>query len=197
MKTLGEQINYNITIDKWFEKTYKHVSDAITTHIGYCQDKTVLSPFDIFISKMTECVWSDFYKNTGRDCTEPDFTLYECNSDGGVDLTIMGRINVSVKQRSLIYNKDVYYNEDSIKYGKQYEDAESIITKLLDENKTCHFIVGAIRYQTSYYNEWMDAWDKKDLERLKTITKKIFNEEMFLFSTEFDLMFINLDSNER
>ena len=180
-----KNMNLNASVDKWWDKIYKHVSDAIILQKGYSQNKSTLNSFNLFFGKLVECIWYDRFIIEERVCTEPDFNLYIINSDGGVDLIIAELKNVSVKCRSLIHNKNAYFDKNLHTFNRQFKDVENIIIGLKNNNKKCDFIVGAIRYQTSLYSDWENAYANKDLEMLKHITKEIINMQMIWFTTEY------------
>lgn len=188
-----KKIGIDISIDKWFDDVYQHVKRAISSKTGYCQEKSTLDPFNVFIGKMVECCWYDrFILEERFYCSKPDFTIYSNNSDGGVDFTILDTY-VSVKCRSLEHNKSAYLDDQLITFNKQYSQAENIISKLINENKKCHFIVGAIRYKTLLYHDWINAWKHEDINSLNQITKYIFNNEMIWFSTEYNKIQIEIN----
>ena len=175
-------LNLSESVEVWFDTVYQHVYNAIVTRIGYSQNKSALMPFDLFFGKLVECCWHDRFILEKRYCTQPDFKAYLNNSDGGVDLKVDSK-NVSVKCRGLIYNKDAYFDNGSIKFNRQYIDTENIIKSLIVNNK-CDFIVGAVRYKTPLYGDWMTVWNNKSVEQLIQITKDIVETQMIWFSTE-------------
>lgn len=185
-----KKLKTDISVDKWFGSIYSHVKEAIQFRIGYCQNKTALMPFDAFFGKLVECIWYDRFIIEERQCTIPDFNLYIDNTDGGVDMIIANTINVSVKCRSLDHPKNAYLDESLSIYNKQLYQAKNKISKLINDNKKCNFIVGAIRYQTHLYNDWLVAWNNKDANKLKQITKDIINNDVLWFTTEYNKIII-------
>ena len=180
----NKNINAIESINTWFDKTYEHTFNAIEKQIGYNQNKSALMPFDLFFGKMVECIVYEYFKSRGYECTIPDFNLYENCSDGGVDLILNNSIKVSVKLRKLNHNKETYFDDTLFHYEKQYDEAKCIIEKLKADNKVCDIIVGAIRYQTGTYGDWLDAWVSKDVAGLKDITKEMIEKYIFWFTTE-------------
>ena len=160
-------------INDYFDICFTHTDLAVNHNKGGYTNK---NPFCIFMGKMTECI---VYIANKNNATEPNFDLN--GFDGGIDLYINNE-PVSIKNRVLNYSKDVYHDSQNMAFGKQFNDTYNIV-KTLTNNK-CKYTIGVVRYNSNKYYEWEDAWEQRNLTKLKDLSQYFFEYESIWFSTK-------------